>query len=489
VSSRDTIRRVAGTVRFRVTALATLAVFGVLVVSAVGLVLAQERFLTENLEESLEQAADSFEAVVHDGEVPAALGGFGDDDSVAQLVGADGQVVAATSNVAGRPPIGDPPPPGRSQTVRAVDGLPHSQDKFTLLTRRIDGPDGRVVLHMAATLSDIEESRDVLAASLTAAVPAMTVLLAALVWWLVGRTLRPVDAIRAEVADIGGSDLHRRVPEPAGDDEIALLARTMNGMLERVDRAAQQQQQFVADAAHELRSPLTRMRSELEVDLAHPDGADPAATHRSLWEETTALQRLVEDLLHLARSDATATASLAAKPSGPVDLDDIVAVHARDLRAGGKVQVDTSGVGAARVSGDATQLSRAVANLADNAARHATTTVTFALGEHDGSAVLSVSDDGPGIPRRRPQRCPRGDRPRPGHRPRHRPAPWRLNHRRRRPPGWGPLRRPGAARHRRPVSPRYCCSSLHRLCWLMLSYISTMDMRQRPQFRVVRCPK
>jgi signal transduction histidine kinase len=396
VSSRDTIRRVAGTVRFRVTALATLAVLGVLVVSAVGLVLAQERFLTENLEESLEQAADSFEAVVHDGEVPAALGGFGDDDSVAQLVGADGQVVAATSNVAGLPPIGDPLPPGRSQTVRAIDDLPHAQDKFTLLTRRIDGPDGLVVLHMAATLSDIEESRDVLAASLTAAVPAMTVLLAALVWWLVGRTLRPVDAIRAEVADIGGSDLHRRVPEPAGDDEIAQLARTMNGMLERVDRAAQQQQQFVADAAHELRSPLTRMRSELEVDLAHPDGADPAATHRSLWEETTALQRLVEDLLHLARSDATATAS--AKPSGPVDLDDIVAVHARDLRAGGKVQVDTSGVGAARVSGDATQLSRAVANLADNAARHATTTVTFALGEHDGSAVLSVSDDGPGVP-------------------------------------------------------------------------------------------
>ena len=94
------------------------------------------------------------------------------------------------------------------------------------------------------------------------------------------------------------------MPVPGGDDEIVRLARTMNDMLERVDEARRRQRRFVADASHELRSPLTRMRAELEVDLAHPDGADPAATHASVLEEVVGLQRLVDDLLLLARNDA-----------------------------------------------------------------------------------------------------------------------------------------------------------------------------------------
>ncbi len=223
----------------------------------------------------------------------------------------------------------------------------------------------------------------------------MAVLLAVLIWWLVGHTLRPVEAIRAEVADIGGSDLHRRVPVPSGDDEIARLARTMNTMLERVDDAAQAQARFVADASHELRSPLTRIRSELEVDLAHTDRSDLAATHRSVLQETVGLQHLVEDLLLLARTGAGAATATSASA---VDLDDIVVSLARRLRADGQVAVDITDVTAVQVRGHAAALTRAVGNLADNAARHATDTVTLTLGERDHSAVLAVSDDGPGIP-------------------------------------------------------------------------------------------
>jgi signal transduction histidine kinase len=168
----------------------------------------------------------------------------------------------------------------------------------------------------------------------------------------------------------------------------------MNTMLERVDDATQRQARFVADASHELRSPLTRIRSELEVDLAHTQGADLAATHRSVLEETVVLQHLVDDLLQLARTDAGAAPASA--PS-PVDLDDIVLDLARRLRAGGRVAVDIAGVTAVQVAGHAAQLARAVGNLADNAARHATSTVTLTLAEHDHSAVLTVSDDGPGI--------------------------------------------------------------------------------------------
>ena len=107
-----------------------------------------------------------------------------------------------------------------------------------------------------------------------------TAVLAVLVWTVVGRTLRPVERIRAEVASIGLGDLDRRVPEPTGDDEIARLAVTMNEMLARLERAVRRQQQFVADASHELRTPLTRMRTELEVDERHGAagrcGGDPA---------------------------------------------------------------------------------------------------------------------------------------------------------------------------------------------------------------------
>ncbi|HEX8859424.1 MAG TPA: HAMP domain-containing sensor histidine kinase, partial [Actinomycetes bacterium] len=112
------------------------------------------------------------------------------------------------------------------------------------------------------------------------------------------------------------------------------------------------------------------------------------------------LQRLVEDLLHLARSDAGATGVR----RQPVDLDDIVLRESGRLRAGGRVRVDCSGVSAAQVAGDADQLARAVRNLADNAARYADGRVWLTLAEHDHTAVLTVADDGPGIPPEHHQR-------------------------------------------------------------------------------------
>jgi signal transduction histidine kinase len=168
----------------------------------------------------------------------------------------------------------------------------------------------------------------------------------------------------------------------------------MNSMLDRTEDAATRQQRFVADASHELRSPLTRIRAELEVDLSAAEQADLLATHRSVLEETISLQGLVEDLLHLARSDS---GSVTARRQ-PVDLDDIVLAHARGLWAEGRLDVDTTGVSAARVQGDPRQLHRAVGNLAENARRYAASKVTFSTVARDGVAVVTVSDDGPGIP-------------------------------------------------------------------------------------------
>jgi signal transduction histidine kinase len=249
---------------------------------------------------------------------------------------------------------------------------------------------------VAGRLDDVHDSTAALGGSLMLAVPLSTAVLAGIVWWAVGRALRPVEAIRARVDRITGAELDQRVPEPATTDEIARLARTMNRMLARLQESAERQRRFVADASHELRSPLARMRTELEVDRAHPRSADPVATSASVLAEAVNLQRLVDDLLLLARGDAGA---LAPGDRLPVDLDELAEGLVRQVRGDGGVHIDASGVRPAQVAGDRAQLRRAVANLLDNAVRHARTEVVVAVREtEDCRAEVIVGDDGPGIP-------------------------------------------------------------------------------------------
>lgn len=365
---RDTVR----SVRFRTTAVATVAVLAVLVLAGVWLVGLQRRTLVENLDEALRTHLTDVTALAATGALQPELSVAGDDISV-RVTDSDGAVLAATPDLE---------PSDRGDPLRVIsDSVP---------TRN-----GTVLVTVTGDLGDVEESASALRRALAVTIPLLAAVLAALVWRLVGRTLRPVEQIRKEVEEIGGTHLDRRVPEPVTADEVGRLARTMNQMLERIEAATEQQRRFVADAAHELRSPLARLRSSLEVDIAHPGTADAGRTLESLHEEVVGLQRLVEDLLLLARSDAGADGPAATWEA--VDLDDMVMEEATRMRSAG-VTVDTSGVSAAQVRGDGLQLARAVRNLAENAARHAGNRVTFELGEFDGHAVLAVSDDGAGIP-------------------------------------------------------------------------------------------
>jgi signal transduction histidine kinase len=210
----------------------------------------------------------------------------------------------------------------------------------------------------------------------------------------VGRALEPVEAIRRQVAEISVSALDRRVPEPATGDEIERLARTMNQMLARLDAAARRQRAFVADASHELHSPLATIRAKLEVGLGRPDAVDWPAVVGGWLDEQARLERLVENLLVLAQADDGA----AIRSPRVVDLDELVLRELRDLRARGRVRLDVSGVTGGRVVGDADQLRRVVRNLLDNAELHATSAVRVELAQSDPDAVvLAVSDDGPGI--------------------------------------------------------------------------------------------
>ncbi|HMG43491.1 MAG TPA: HAMP domain-containing sensor histidine kinase [Acidimicrobiales bacterium] len=390
-----------GTVRFRLTALAAVVVLVVLALTGVGLVTAQRELLTDGVDTTLRQRADEIEALLRsdhpDDAFDRVWGGRGDEDNVVQMVDDDGKVLNQSANIAthGRPIAEDPV--GYDDAFHTVDDLPVDDDDFRLLSRivPVDGLDTDwVVVHVATDIDEVRESAEVLGALLLWVIPIVTILLAVVVWWLTGRTLRPVEAIRSEVALMGGSDLDTRVPVPPTDDEIARLARTMNAMLDRVEQAQRRQQRFVADASHELRTPLTRIRSDLEVDIAHPQRADRAATEQRVLDEALAMQGLIDDLLHLAKADAGANRAAFA----PVDVDDLVLREARRLRDRGRVDVDVHAVSAGQTVGDAGQLARLVRNLADNAERHADGTVRFSLTEDDDQLVLVVADDGPGIP-------------------------------------------------------------------------------------------
>ncbi len=385
----------AATLRSRLTLLATALVALVLLASAIALVASQQHLLTRGVDEALVQRADNVQEAVARKPAGTVLPGEGDrEDSFLQLLDSNGGVVASSANVAALPAVAAGLAPHASPVFRTVSHVPLSSHDYRIYARPVSSAAGSRTLLLGKNLDDVKESVNILRTSLAVAIPIVLALLAALVWWLTGRVLRPVEFIRSEVASITGAELHRRVPVQPRDDEISRLARTMNAMLERVQQATDRQRQFVADASHELRGPLTRIRSALEVSLSYPASVPPEESYRELLTDTKELQQLVDDLLFLARSES----GVHPRPDTTVDLDDLVLEQASRLRARGQVQTDVQAVSAGRVTGDPHQLARAIANLVSNAERYATTTVAFELHESAGTTVLVIADDGPGIP-------------------------------------------------------------------------------------------
>jgi signal transduction histidine kinase len=224
--------------------------------------------------------------------------------------------------------------------------------------------------------------------------PILTLVVGAATFWFVGRSLRPVEAIRARVAGITGRDLHARVPVPAARDEVGRLAETMNRMLDRLETASTVQRRFVADASHELRSPLSTVRAGLDI-LATASLPEGAATHvLRLQTEAERLAQLVSDLLLLARVDEHGLMMR----RDDVDLDDL-AYAERDRLATSypRLAVDVR-ISPVRVTGDPHHLARALRNLTDNAARYANQRLSLRVWVDRDGAHLEVTDDGPGIP-------------------------------------------------------------------------------------------
>ncbi|MFJ8714305.1 ATP-binding protein [Streptomyces violaceus] len=214
--------------------------------------------------------------------------------------------------------------------------------------------------------------------------PLLLGVVAGVTWLVTRRALRPVEGIRSEMAAITHSqDLARRVPEPDTHDEIARLASTTNETLAALETSVERQRRFVADASHELRSPIASLRTQLEVAAAHPELLDLDGA----VEDTVRLQRLAADLLLLARLDA------GERPNDArVDLAGMAREEA-ERRTG--VTVDAEPV---NVAGSRGQLGRVLANLLDNAQRHARSAVTVSVRREGDLAVVGVADDGDGVP-------------------------------------------------------------------------------------------
>jgi signal transduction histidine kinase len=376
----------ASGIRVRTTALAVVAVGLALVAAATAMAVLLDRSLREQVRASATARALAIAGDPNTASDPALLGGDREEEFV-QILDADGAVLASSPNVAGRPALVEI----RPGETRVVEGLPVETGPFLVVAVR----DGAGTVLVGRSIEDTQDVVRGVVVALAIGIPLLVLLVAAVTWRVVGRALAPVEAIRAEVEAISTDELHRRVPDPPGHDEIARLAATMNRMLERLEEGQARQRRFVSDASHELRSPVASIRQHAEVALRHPEGTDLRSLAEVAHDESLRLQRIVEDLLLLTRIDE---GTLRMRRDA-VDLDDLVQDEAARLRASTDLRIETDRVNRERVLGDRERLERLLRNLGDNATRHARGRISLSLSVDDGGVVLAVEDDGPGIPR------------------------------------------------------------------------------------------
>jgi signal transduction histidine kinase len=427
-------------VRARTTVGATLVVAVALVTAGLLIVALLRDNLTGRAELTAEINARSVAGQLASGTAPASIE-LPDDDEVVQVVDADGNVVAASEDLAGEPAVaefapepdplpveeapsteddtdtddddddddggddddtdtpasdGDATTEGRglvgSQIAHRTMSLPGEEPSYQFAAMTATAPDGQVfAVYSGASLETQEDAVASVEATMMWALPPLLAVVALVTWLVVRRALRPVAAIQKELMEITGGDLTRRVPVPASRDEIHGLARTTNLTLAALDAAVSHQRRFVADASHELRSPLAILRTQLEIAQEHPELLDLEAT----LGDVKRLQDLATDLLLLARLDAGERPPHVAVPLTEVVREEVARRSATD-RVPVRLEVEED----LTVWGVRGHLARAIGNLLANAQRHAESGVSVRLAVEDEQWVrLDVADDGNGVPK------------------------------------------------------------------------------------------
>ncbi|GII58400.1 hypothetical protein Pth03_67890 [Planotetraspora thailandica] len=383
-------------IRGRLTALVTLLALLLLVPTGIAEAVIGRQAVANGIWLEVRRQAGMTAASVRAGRQAAVLQPRVDGVHLVQVVDAGHRVVNASPKAAGLPPLSSVRPPAGNPERDVESCLPHLGCLRVAALRVAPGADSPVVYagRPAASVRPFEAFGQFF--GLQEGV--LTILAAWATWKVTGRTLRPVEEIRADLAAIGGDDISSRVPEPSGQDEIARLARTVNGTLSRIEeakhgteRVLMRQRQFVADASHELRTPLAGLRAELEEAQMHPRETDlPELLSNALFD-VDRLEAIIADLLLLARVD-----SIGESERTRVDLSELVAGAA--MRRLGRLPVRVTTEPGVHVTVVRSQVARVVANLLDNAQRHARRSVEVHVKRDRATAVLLVMDDGPGIP-------------------------------------------------------------------------------------------
>ncbi|HEX3712132.1 MAG TPA: HAMP domain-containing sensor histidine kinase [Trebonia sp.] len=316
-----------------------------------------------------------------------------------QVLDTSGRITDVSPDADRLVPIVSPPQAAalaRSGAAVLVHGGPFGMPSLLRVSAvRADG--GQLVI-AAVPFSEASGSLSVVARALVIGTPVLFLAFTAAIWIVTGSTLRPIGALRRGAARVTGTGVPSDLPVPEARDEVRLLALTLNDMLSRLAGAQQRQRALVSDTAHELRSPIASIRTQLEVALDFPDGQDWAATARDVHADVLRLARLAEDLLLLARLDEQAAAARRGRPVDLADLARSVVCRYGDAPVAVTVTLPAAAEEKLVVSGDSERLDRLLVNLVDNAVRYAKSSVVVSVRRDGRWAELAVTDDGPGIP-------------------------------------------------------------------------------------------
>ncbi|MFG1879043.1 sensor histidine kinase [Sphaerisporangium sp. NPDC049003] len=312
-----------------------------------------------------------------------------------QLVDSQGRVVQASAPLAGSPPLSSDQP---SVDDRIQDRVECSTRHGCVLVTAIRVPPqvarqlwgGEPHFVYAGTREPLSLAEHHLELYAGAGALLATAFAAWTTWMVVGRTLRPIKAIREKTSEITVTDLSQRVPQPPGRDEIAQLARASNQNLAQLETAVDQLRHFASLVTHELRSPISGLRAQLEEALLYPGEMDPRSTIQTALSTTERCQAIINEVLMYAHIQTAVPA-----PHEPVDLGALVrqevATRIRGVPVRARVDHDV------KVMGNPLHLTGLLSNLLVNAQRHAATRVEVTVGGSGGQAVVTVTDDGDGI--------------------------------------------------------------------------------------------
>ncbi|QFY11286.1 HAMP domain-containing protein [Nonomuraea phyllanthi] len=377
-------------VRARMT-IATVVLFGAVI--TVGVLLISLTYPVRARADLVAQAGDASRSLASEigrhrftGSIPPGKGAF-----LLQVVTPDGRVVASNSSLAGRPPLTRARPAGGASSVE--DRVCRRDGCLVVVgtssPRSVYGP----VVAYAALREPFLLRSSLLPLLLSAGSVVLVALMGWAAWYGVGRVLAPVERIRSDLECIGAEDLSRRVEVPATRDEVARLAATVNDTLARLEDAVKRNARFIAEASHELRTPITGLLVRLEAGLEQRDEAD----WRAATDDARRLSDIVHDLLLMARLDAGAE-------GGRERLDLGMLAEEEVARRPGRLPVSMDVEPGVLIRGNRLRLCRLLTNLLSNADRYGESRVWVRVRGEGDQAVVEVCDDGPGIPEKMRER-------------------------------------------------------------------------------------